>query len=337
MADSVGIFLLNILRSDYMLKKNLGALFTFICTAILFTTVPAQTKEEYEPAASSVVTSAKLPTGALRVSPSSVPAEINQGLEKMVEAGEGKLVQGNSEVLAWTGDGYTKSKSANLVDQLENNLSAAGWKYEVSGKEGEVTFFSVVKENPNRRALVGFFVANDEALVVAWTEVLPPNSSSPVKDKTESEQEEPVQPTTGKTGGNLRDLAGKWEKKQSGMSSYSNGNYQGSSGNYESYTFFPDGRVEYSTLIAVQNYGCRLEAFAQSKGRASLSGSELNINLGAGTIKRDDSCSPSKNYIKPTNATNDNYKWSIEKDEYGNTQLLLTGPDGKTFAYRKSN
>lgn len=139
-----------------------------------------------------------------------------------------------------------------------------------------------------------------------------------------------------KNGGTISDLVGKWEKKSSGMSSYSGGVYQGSSGDYESYEFFADGRVNYTTLIAVQNYGCRLEAFAQSKGRAAANGTNLNLKLAAGTIRRDDSCSPSKNYTKPTDATNDSYTWRIEKDKYGIIQLALTGADGKTFYYRRA-
>jgi len=155
-----------------MLKKKLQILFTFICAAVLLTTVSGQTAEkEFEPAANSSVTSANLPGGALRVAPSSVPEEINLGLEKIIEASDGKLVQGDSEVLAWTGEGYTKAGSADLLAQLENNLSVAGWKYEVGGKEGEVTFFTALREGAPRRAVVGFFMASDDGLILAWTEV----------------------------------------------------------------------------------------------------------------------------------------------------------------------
>jgi hypothetical protein len=324
-----------------MFKNNLRVLFTFLSAVLLFgSAAAAQTGEEYEAAASSSLTSAKLPAGALRVLPGSVPAEINQGLEKIVEAGEGKLVQGDSEVLAFAGNGYTKAKAAGLMKQIENNLSAAGWKYEVGGAEGGVTFFTVLRENPTRRAVVGYFVPDADALVLAWTEVLSRDSNSgsnsSFDNRTRVETEEPVQTTNVKAGGNLRDLAGKWEKKQSGMSSYQNGMYKGSSGNYESYTFFADGRVEYTSLIAVQNYGCRLEAFSQSKGRASIDGSNLTVSLGAGTIRRDDSCSPSKNYTKPTSATNFTYRWSIEKDEYGTVQLCLTESNGSKYYYRRA-
>jgi hypothetical protein len=314
---------------------NLRVLLIFLCGIALFGVVSAQTNAEYEPTLNSSVTSAKLPTGAVRVAPASVPPEINQGLEKIVEAGEGKLVQGAREVLAWTENGDTKAGAAGLIAQLENNLSAAGWKYEAGGKEGDVTFFTVLRESPKRRAVVGFFVVSDDGLVVAWTEVLQANSNSTFENKTPGERVSSVSPANSQ-GGNLRDLAGKWERKQSGMSSYSNGNYQGSSGNYESYTFFADGRVEYTSLIAVQNYGCRLEAFSQSKGRASVSGSDLTVSLGAGTIKRDDSCSASKNYTKPTDATNFTYQWSIEQDQSGTVQLCLTQSSGEKYYYRRA-
>ncbi|HSK70815.1 MAG TPA: hypothetical protein VK892_03900 [Pyrinomonadaceae bacterium] len=312
-----------------------------LLTAIIlsiFTIVPAQ--EETEPAANSAITEVKLPAGTLRVLPSSVPAEINQGLDKLVEAGEGKIIQGDAEVLAWTGGGYKKASAANLIRQVQTNLQAKGWIYEVGGKEGEVTFFSALKDTPTRRAVLGYYVATDEALVLAWTEVLPANANSSVEKETRRE-ETTVKNTlenSVKSSGTLRSLVGKWEKKQGGMSSVdaNTGRYLGSSGNYESYTFHADGRVEYTMLVAVQNYGCRLEAFGQSKGRASVSGGGLNINLGAGTIKRDDSCSPSKNYTNPTKATNTDYKWTVAKDDYGVVQLCLTQPNGETFCYRRA-
>ncbi len=320
-----------------MLKKNLQALLTILCALALFTAASAQNKEEYEPASSSSLTGANLPAGALRVLPASVPAEISQGLEKIVAAGEGKLVQGDSEVLAWTGSGYTKAKAAGLVKQLESNLSAAGWTFEVSGTEKGVSIFTVVTEKPSRRALIGYFVPDAEALIVAWTEVLQPgensNSGNAVRNRAE---DEPVQTTPNKASGNMRELVGKWEKKQSGMSSYSNGVYQGSSGNYESYTFSADGRVEYTSLIAVQNYGCRLEAFSQSKGRASVNGGQMTISLNAGTISRDDSCSKSKNYTKATDPTNFTYGWTIERDDYGTVQLVLTESNGEKYYYRRA-
>lgn len=71
----------------------------------LFSTISAfaQIEEDFENAASSNLTKVSLPANALRMSPEKVPAEITQTLEKFVAAGEGKFLQGDSEVLVWTG------------------------------------------------------------------------------------------------------------------------------------------------------------------------------------------------------------------------------------------
>ena len=327
-----------------MLKK----LFLFALIILSFSTIFAQ--EETEPASASAITEMKLPSGAARLLPSSIPPEINSGLEEIIEAGKGKIVGGEREVLAWTGGGYKKGSAPNLVKQIENNLKAKGWEYEAGAKESGVTFFSALRESPSKRAVLGFFIADNDGLLLAWTEVLAADSASANKSEIETEtqietrnkteiEDEPVKNTSNKSFKNddsLNNLTGKWEKKSSGMSSYSNGVYKGSSGNYESYTIYADGRVEYTSLIAVQNYGCRLEAFGQSKGRVAVNGSQLRMNLSAGTIKRDDSCSPSKNYTNPTKATNFSYDWKIEKDGYGNVQLVLTEGDGKVYYYRRA-
>jgi hypothetical protein len=322
----------------------LGKLFLFALILLLFSTIFAQ--EKTEPASASAITKMKLPSGAVRVLRSSIPAEINSGFEQIFEAGKGKIVGGEREVLAWTGDSYKKGSAPNLVKQIKNNLKAQGWEYEVGAEESGVTFFSALRESPSRRAVLGFFIADKDGLLLAWTEVLSADSASQNKSENETEtrnqteiKDEPVKNTSNKSVKNsssLNNLIGKWEKKSSGMSSYSNGVYKGSSSNYESYTIYADGRVEYTSLIAVQNYGCRLEAFGQSKGRVVVNGSQLTMNLGAGTIKRDDSCSPSKNYTNPTKATNFSYDWKIEKDGYGNTQLVLTEADGKVYYYRRA-
>ncbi|MBA3715654.1 MAG: hypothetical protein H0W76_24940 [Pyrinomonadaceae bacterium] len=81
-----------------MFKKNLPALVAlFGAIFIINLTAIAQ---ETESAPNSAITEASLPAGALRILPASVPSEIDQGLKKIVAAGDGKIVQGDSEVLA---------------------------------------------------------------------------------------------------------------------------------------------------------------------------------------------------------------------------------------------
>jgi hypothetical protein len=311
------------------INKFKALLFLAFCISLFAAISSAQTREETEPISISAITAAKFPANAQKVLPASIPAEINQALEKLIEAGEGKIVAGDAEVVAWAGANYKKASAAGLIKQVETALTAKGWIYEVGGVEGDMTVFSALKENPTKRAVLGYFIATDEALVLAWTEALPAEGANA---QTE-EPPMPVKNSSNATSGNMQQLAGKWEKKQSGMSSYQNGVYQGSSGNYESYTFYADGRVDYSSLIAVQNYGCRMEVFSSQKGRAKLTGGSLNINLTNGNLTRDDSCSKSKNYTKPMDATSFNYSWKIEKDEYGTVQLALTQADGQTFYY----
>src|ERR1044071_3775427 len=152
-----------------MFRKTLWASLVLL-SSVLFLFANARAQETVA-AASSTVTQAQLPAGAERVSAGSVPAEISSALAKIVKAGGGKIVQGDSEVLAWSGAGYSKADSPSLMRQLQGSLRAKGWTYEEAGNENGVTVFSVAKDAPARRAVLGFYVPTDDALLVAWTEV----------------------------------------------------------------------------------------------------------------------------------------------------------------------
>lgn len=134
-----------------MLKNILSIL---LLTGAVFTPNLTAWAQEIEMVATSSITEAKLPTGA------------------------GKLVQGEAEVLAWAGANYRKADAAHLISQLRSGLQATGWTYEPGGEKGNVTVFSVLKEGAPRRIVLGFFVPTDDALVVAWTEVLPVGGST---------------------------------------------------------------------------------------------------------------------------------------------------------------
>lgn len=134
--------------------------------------------QETEPTANSNLTGASLPANALRLREQSVPSEINQALVRLVAAGGGKVRQGESEVLAWTtGAGYKKAQADRLLQELQSNLKAEGWSYQLGETENGVTVFSVLKEAPQRRVAIGFYIPNDDALVIAWTELFPANGT----------------------------------------------------------------------------------------------------------------------------------------------------------------
>lgn len=318
-----------------------------LCVSVVWGTALAQ--EEMEPARSSNLVGAALPANAQRVSPQSVPAEVNETLDKIVSGGEGKVRRGGTEVLVWAGAGYKKANAPQISRQLQNNWKADGWAFEIGGEQDGVTLFSLIKSGGETRAVIGFYGATDEAFVLAITELLKveggsANVGGEQSQNTETEPETrieeptrqaPVQSSTG--GATLRDLVGKWERKSTmgGRVNANTGVYLGSSGNYESYEFAADGSVAYSSLISVQQGGCNLSAFSQSRGRANVSGSEMTVNLGAGTIDRKDTCNASGDYKRATKATGYTYEWTVGKDEYGVIQLTMTQPDGSKYYYRK--
>lgn len=312
--------------------KKTSILFAVIFTVLMsLTAVQAQ---ETEPIAVSYIVGTDLPAKALKVLPQSVPAEVQQTLEKIVAAGEGKIRQGDTEVVVWAGADYKKANSPQIVSQLQSAWRTGGWMFEVGGETDGATLFTLLKDGSERRAVVGFYGATEDAFVLAITE-LHQNGASP---KSQAVGQQPEVKTPIKSNASMHDLVGKWEKKSTfgGRVDGNTGAYLGSSGNYESYEFFADGRVAYSTLISVQQGRCNLSAFSQSRGRLNISGAEMTANLSAGTVDRKDTCTPDKDYTRQTSATNTTYGWTVGKDEYGVVQLCLTEPDGKQFCYRRA-
>ena len=126
---------------------------------------------EYEAASSSSLTSVSLPSGAQRVFPNHVPAEVGQSLDALVEQGGGKLRRSATEVLLWTGSDLKRTGAKTIVNRLTDTLKVAGWKYEPAATENGITFFSVLKDGAERRALIGFYGEADGTLMFAWTEL----------------------------------------------------------------------------------------------------------------------------------------------------------------------
>lgn len=152
-----------------MLKKFY--LFAIITTLFLTFSTFAQSEEGLENAASSTLTNISLPTGAMRVLPDSVPTEVNETLEKLIAQGNGKIRQGDTEVLVWTGNQLKKTGKTNIINRLTNTLKVDGWQYDAV-QENEFSVFTLLKEGANRRAIIGFYGEQDDTFVFAWTELL---------------------------------------------------------------------------------------------------------------------------------------------------------------------
>lgn len=134
-----------------MFGKTLPALFALILLTILFN-FTATAQEESVPAAASDLIAVNLPRNAARLSAASVPAEVNQALERIVASGGSEIRQGGREVLAWTNN-YKKSNAPVLIKQLTDNLQTAGWTYEVGGENDGITVFGVFSERESERQI----------------------------------------------------------------------------------------------------------------------------------------------------------------------------------------
>lgn len=144
----------------------------FVIVMVLVSVLSASAQNgEYEAVTSSGLTAVSLPTGAQRVFPNHVPTEVDQTLEMLVAQGGNKLRRSGTEVLLWTEGDVKKTGTNSIVNRLTDTLKVAGWRYEVGGTENGITFFSVLKDGTERRAIVGFHGEADGTFVFAWTEL----------------------------------------------------------------------------------------------------------------------------------------------------------------------
>jgi hypothetical protein len=158
-----------------MSKKFYLFAISFVLCSAVFTFAQ---NEEYAPAVSSSLTEVSLPSGALRVYPKHVPAEIDQTLESLIEAGNGRFRRGKSEMLVWTGGDLKKVGAATITTRLTDTLKVAGWKFEVGGRENGITVFTILKDGATKRAIIGFYGEADGTFVFAWTEAHAPGEQN---------------------------------------------------------------------------------------------------------------------------------------------------------------
>ncbi len=316
-----------------MLKKYLVVL---MHTALLLcVSVSAQ---ETELAANSTLTGVDLPGGAMRVNAQSVPADITNALAKLVAAaGEGKIKQGDAEVLAWMGESYRKSNAPNLMRQVQSNLQAKGWTYEVSENNDEVTFFSVLREHPKRSGVLGFFATVDDALVLAWTEILPAagGAQSAVENDARFER---IENASAQSSGSPRQLVGTWTS--GGMSTLLERNtVTGSTtplnGSTFKYVFTSDGRFESIGLMQSTVYGCTTSLFNDKRGRFEVEGSRITLIPSKNFWRNTYSCSPNSNKERDYTLERETYEWRTKTDEYGKLFICLANAKGES-CYRRA-
>jgi hypothetical protein len=148
----------------------------FICALLTMPALQAtaQGDNDGQPAANSALNSVRLPGRALRVNEQSVPAEIRDTLGKLIAFSGGRVRQGEFEILVWNG-GFRNSNRAQFVRKFTESLQTRGWTYAIGEENAEFTVFNSIN-TAERRAIVGFWTAKDDFLMLAWTEMLPLNA-----------------------------------------------------------------------------------------------------------------------------------------------------------------
>jgi hypothetical protein len=147
--------------------------------ALLMTTTARA--QELESASTSTLAGIALPKNTLRVTPRTIPNDLSQALGTILKEGGPGVRRGRTEVLTWAGGDYKLSRAPQLKKQIGAKLKAAGWEYEegekIEGGEG-LTMVSALKSAPTSKALIGFWAPSKDALVLAWTEMLPAKTQS---------------------------------------------------------------------------------------------------------------------------------------------------------------
>lgn len=301
-----------------------------------FRSAAAQTVgEETFAITSSKLAAADLPDGARRIRDASVPGEIKTTLSKLVAAGGAGVRQGNSEVVVWGGD-YKKASGARMIKNLESSLKNAGWEYEIGERGSEFVLFSLFRAEPQRRVLVGFFVPSEDAFILALTEMV--RADAPRNVETENPATEETTPSVTK-GANEMSIYGKWYRGTGSGFVDNTGKTRYKSGESVYFEFFSNGTVEFTKetdiLSIVQ---CRIKGEDKARGKFSIGGNTLTINLGAMSSWETNSCDSGKNFRKTLPASSVTVQFVIKKMDSitrpdNPTMLCFNGKDGNEVCY----
>jgi hypothetical protein len=268
----------------------------------------------------SKLTAIDLPSGARQIRDEKIPSEVNETLAKLVAAGGEGIIQGESEVVVWTGN-YKKTKGAQMIQNLETAFKNNGWQYEIGEKSDEFTMFALFRTEPQRRALVGFFVPSEDVFVFAVAEMLKADGE---KRQNPALQERPQ--IEQKNGSGDLSLYGKWFRTIGGGSRDWTGKTQYNAGEDFYFEFFPDGSVTYSrekNVLSIMQ--CKIHETQKARGRYSVSGNTLKIELGAMSSVGSDSCDAKGNFNKTLEPSNLTINFEIKKME------SITRPDKPTI------
>lgn len=132
-------------------------------------------------------------------------------------------------------------------------------------------------------------------------------------------------------------LVGTWTTGSSSNIIYQDtttGGYSDPSGTQVMYKIKSNGSYEYASLTVQSMYSCTTKLMLYQTGYVRINGSQITFVPTGGKFTSQDNCNQRFNYEKPANLEQTNYKWNIEKDEYGEKICLQNG-DVSGCAYKR--
>jgi len=160
-------------RSIFMRSKNFLVLLIVFGLIFIFSVIADAQELKTERVVSSNIVRVWLPSGAEKILPESIPAEMTAMVEKIVaEKGQGKWKLYDTEVLIWKGANFKKTGAPTIINRLTERIKTAEWQYKQGKTEKGMTIF-IVQEDATGNVVVGFYIATPDGLIWAWTLVAP--------------------------------------------------------------------------------------------------------------------------------------------------------------------
>ncbi len=149
---------------------------------------------------SQLISGLALPDGAFRLNDPESLEELKAQLAEVAKEGEFSI--GRMEALMWGGKGHGAARNKAVQSSLKQALGKVGYKYEKAAEkktdDGLVTFFVTGKEGANE-AVLGFTVASDTFLVLAWGQMTPKGRQQAANAKAPAAKPAAVSSASGKS------------------------------------------------------------------------------------------------------------------------------------------
>jgi hypothetical protein len=133
---------------------------------------------------SRLVPAITLPAGAMRLNDAGALGELKTQLTTVAK--EGGFGISKIEALIWGGNGHDAARNKSVQNALKQAFTKAGYRHETVGEkktdDGVVTIFLAGKES-TKQAVLGFFVASDNYLVLAWGQMTPQQNGAKNADE----------------------------------------------------------------------------------------------------------------------------------------------------------